>query len=96
MPDETKADSNVSGSGQSVSIIIGDKLGRWIIAALVALIVMMFLTDRTASKAELKSNQAVKAAEDLQTEYRVTQLWAQKVATSCESHGVSIASFPNR
>lgn len=96
MPDETKADSNVSGSGQSVSIIIGDKLGRWIIVAIVALIVMMFLTDRTASKAELKSNQAVKAAEDLQTEYRVTQLWAQKVAISCESHGVSIASFPNR
>ena len=83
-----------SHGSSAVNIVISDKYSRWIIAAIVALIITLFMTNRTSVGAELKANQAVKASEDLQTEFRVTQLYLQAAKATCQQSGINLPPIP--
>ena len=86
-------EAKTTGSGQSVNVIISSGSVKWLVIAVLAAMGLLLFTNHTASKAELKSNQAVKASEDLATEYRIVQLWAARVVVSCQK-GESAPALP--
>lgn len=87
-------EAKTNGSGQSVIVQIGDKNFRWLIIAVLVFVGIMLFTNRTASQAELKANQAIKTSEDAQTEKRVMTLWLTQASASCEKAGISMPPIP--
>lgn len=88
-------EANSAGSGsQSVNVVISSGSVKWLVIAVLAAMGLLLFTNHTASKAELKSNAAIKASEDLQTEYRQTQFWLQRTTLACQANGVNMPPIP--
>jgi len=91
---QTDRSSTAYQGGQAVNIIIGDRFGKWLLAAIVVLTVLIATMGMMANRAELKANQAIKTSEDSQTENRLTQLWMMKVANYCTKDGTQFPAMP--
>lgn len=82
--------NNLQGSNNhGVTIVIGDKFGKWFLATIVVLIILMaaigaaaYQADRRADRAEIKADQSIKTADSSANEFRMTQFWLQRVAAS--------------
>jgi hypothetical protein len=92
---DPQTEANSAGSGaQSVNIVVGNMPIFWLALLFLGLIALMVVTNRASTAAELKANQAIKASEDMQTEYRLTQIWLQRASVSCQSSGINVPAIP--
>ncbi len=94
MDDKTGNEAHTNGAGQSVNVVISEGSVRWLIVALLVILAMLFWTNRVSTSAELKSNQAVKTAEDAATELRMAQFWMHSAKLQCETKGVPMPALP--
>lgn len=96
MTEQPKMESKTEGSGQSVNthIVIGEGGIKWVVIGFLALLLVLIFTTSTALKAEIKANNAIKASEDKQTEYRLIQLWLQEASATCTAAGVNTPAIP--
>lgn len=87
-------DAHTIGAGQSVNVVISGGSVKWLVMALVALLGLMLITQRTASEAKMKSEAAAAAAYTASSEYRMAQFWMQSSKVSCDAHGVNLPPLP--
>lgn len=86
-------EARTTGAGQSVNVVISSGSVKWLVIAVLAFMALMVLTNRTASKAELKADSAKQSSDSSANEFRMTQYWLQRASLACQN-GDKLPSIP--
>jgi hypothetical protein len=89
-----RQENTLHGSGQSVNVSIGFGPMTILCAFLFAIVVILALTVRSASKAEMRATAAETAATNYAAELRQTQFWMMRASSVCAASGVVMPPLP--
>lgn len=96
MRNETQ--NTTHGSGQSVQIIVGEGLGRWIFAAVIVLVLMVTFVTNRATSAAADAASARRAADlaGVNNEYNTQAIliWMREAKSAADGTGVKLPPLP--